>query len=149
MRLAAIILVALTVGCGASAQDIARATLTTTAYAVVAADRGFAESYRIASEEARAGSSTQEEKDARMAEWDRAADEVEYLVGGLYASLAGSEIALDAWVETDDSGSWDEALACLAEKLRTLERVLTKRGVTIPAALAKVLALGEGLVCSS
>jgi hypothetical protein len=135
--------------CVPSATEVARTTLTTTAYAAVTADKVFAESYRIASEAAREASSTQEEKDAKMADWDEAADEVEFLVNGLYAALATAEISLDAYEQTKDSSAWDEALACLAEKLRTLERVLRERGIAIPAALAKVLTVSEGLTCAA
>lgn len=136
------------VGCGASAQDIARVGLTTTAYAVVQADKAFAESYRLASDEARATSTTQAEKDAQMVEWDRAADEVERVVGAVYAGLGAAEIALDVWEQTDDVSAWDEALGCLVAKLTELAKVLEERGVEMPRALRDALRLGAGLECA-
>lgn len=135
--------------CGASELDVARAGLTTTAYAAVTADKSFAEAYRLASEAARAASDTQEAKDARMAGWDEAADDVETIVNDVYASLAAAEIALDVWEATNDPSNWYAQLPCLIEKLRELERVLSERGLQVPATLRRALSLADGLSCES
>lgn len=148
---------ALACGCCAGV-DAARATLTTTAYATVQADRLFADAYEVYSDNARATSSTQAEKDLKMVDWDAAAEKVEPLISDLYAGLAIAELALDA-IENSDGPppgtgpglggeNFDETIACLAVKLREVAKVLDERRLKIPAALAKVLALSEGLTCA-
>ncbi len=147
MRLALLVALPLVVGCGASAQDAARLTLTTTAYGAVHADKAFGDAYELASDAARDANDTQEGKDADMADWDRAADAMERVIAEVYSALATAEIALDAWEQTADAESWNGALACLAERLRELSRVLEEREVNIPAPLAKALTFTGDLAC--
>jgi hypothetical protein len=135
------------VGC-AGAVDAARATLTTAAHATVQADHLFADAYEVQADHARATSTTQEEKDAKMADWTTAADEFERVLNAARASLVAAEIAIDGFERTGDAGYWDEALACAAATLRDIAKVLEERGLKIPAALAKVLMLSEGLTCA-
>jgi hypothetical protein len=136
-------------GCGASAIEIGRATLTTAAYATTQADKLFADAYELAADQARASSSTQEEKDAKMVDWTEAADTFERVYAAATAALVAAEVALDGYERTKDAGYWDEAIACTAESLRDLAKVLEERGLKIPAALAKVLTLSEGLTCAA
>jgi predicted Rossmann fold nucleotide-binding protein DprA/Smf involved in DNA uptake len=138
---------ALAWGC-VSSIDAARATLTTAAYATVHADQVFADAYEVFSDNARATSTTQAEKDAKMVGWDAAANKLEAVVGATYAALAAAEVALDGYEHTDEAGRWEEALACVAATLRDVAKVLEERGLKIPAALAKVLTLSEGLTCA-
>jgi hypothetical protein len=138
----------LAAGCGASAVEIARGTLTTAAHATVQADRLFADAYEIYADNARATSTTQEEKDAKMADWTAAADEFERVLNAARASLVAAEVAIDGFERTGEAGYWDEALACAMQTLRDIAKVLEERGLHIPAALAKVLTLSEGLTCA-
>jgi hypothetical protein len=137
----------LVLGCGASATDVARATLTTTAHATVAADRLFADAYELASTDARDTSATQAEKDAKMVDWEAAADKIEGALSAIYAALATAEVALDA-LDRGEPGSFDEAFACAAASLREAAGVLQERGLKIPLAVTRALALSESLVCA-
>ena len=137
------------VSCGATAIDVARGTLTTAAVATVAADQAFGTAYGIASEAARKSSTTQQEKDWKMTDWDKAADDMEHAQALARASLVTAEVAVDGFERTGDAGYWDEAIACVAESLRRIAHVLEERGLHIPAALAKVLTLSEGLTCAA
>jgi hypothetical protein len=147
LPLALVALVA-TVGCGASAVEVARATLTTAAHATVQADRLFADAYEVQADHARATSTTQAEKDQKMVDWAAAADEMENALNAARASLVAAEVAIDGFERTGEAGYWDEALACAAATLRDMAKVLVERGLKIPAALAKVLSLSEGLTCA-
>ena len=138
----------LAVGCGASGVEIARASLTTSAHALVQADHAFGDAYQAASEAARDSSATQEEKDQKMVAWEAAADEFESVYHDAATALVTAEVALDGYATAGDAGSWDEALACAAASMRRMAKVLEERGLRIPAALAKVLALSEGLYCA-
>jgi hypothetical protein len=148
MKLLALPLFVFVVGCGATAVEAARGTLTTAAYATVQADRLFADAYEIQANYARDSSSTQAEKDAKMADWTKAADEMERALSAAQASLVAAEVALDGFERTGEAGYWDEALACTAATLRDMAKVLEERGLKIPAALAKVLTMSEGLTCA-
>lgn len=145
---AALALSLMLVGCGASAVEVARATLTTAAHAAVQADKLFADAYEIYADNARATSSTQAEKDAKMVDWTKAADEFERVLNAARASLVAAEVAIDGFERTGEAGYWDEALACATATLRDMAQVLEERGLKIPAALAKVLSLSEGLTCA-
>ena len=136
------------VGCGASAVEVARGTLTTAATATVQADKLFADAYEVHADNARASSSTQVEKDAKMADWTQAAAEMERALRAVQASLVAAEVALDGFERTGEAGYYEEAIACAAETLRQMARVLEERGLKTPPALAKVLALSKGLVCA-
>jgi hypothetical protein len=138
----------LAAGCAGSVTDVARTTLTTAAYATVQSDKSFSEAYELASTAARESSTTQAEKDAKMVDWEAAADKLEAALRVSHAALVAAEVALDGYERTKDAGHWDEALGCVAESLREAMAVLEERGLKIPAALAKVLALSEGLTCS-
>jgi hypothetical protein len=133
--------------CGASGVDVARGTLTTAALATVQADKAFADAYQIASTEARADSDDWEARDATMGAWDDAADRVETIIDGLYSGFLAAEVALDSYAKTDAVEHWTDAIGCLAEQLRELEKVLREREVNAPAPLAKVLSATEGLEC--
>jgi hypothetical protein len=148
MKFIALFLIPMSIGCGATQLEIGRATLTTAAYARVTSDRVFADAYQLASEEARRDSTTQVEKDAKMVEWEEAADEFERAISLVDAALTVGEIALDGLEQTGDPGHWDEALACVAVKLKEIADVLDDRNIGIPAPLAKILALTKDLVCS-
>jgi len=136
------------VGCGASAVEVARGTLATSAVAATQADQVFGTAYAAASEAARASSTTQAEKDQKMLAWDTAADEFEAAHKAATASMLAAETALDGFERTGEAGYYDEAIACAAETLRGIAKVLEERGLHIPAALAKVLTLSEGLTCA-
>lgn len=134
--------------CGATAVEVARETITTATHATVKADQVFASAYEVYSDNARASSATQAEKDQKMEAWDRAADEMERAQTAARASLVAAETVLDGFERTGDASYWDEALACIAATLRDVAKVLDERGLKIPAALAKVLTLSEGLTCA-
>jgi len=142
------LLLILSVGCGASAVEAARDTLVTAAHAAVQADHLFADAYEIAANAARDSSSTQAEKDQKTTPWIKAADEFERYHAAAIAALVAAEVALDDFERTGEAGCWDEALACAAATLRDMAAVLEERGLKIPAALAKVLTLSEGLTCA-
>ena len=146
-RLWLALLLPLAFGC-VSAIDTARTTLTTAAYATVQVDKIFADAYEIAADAARNSSTTQAEKDAKMALWTSAANRMEGVLNEARRELTVAELGIDAWETTGESGSWDEALACVAQALRRAADVLEERGVKIPSALAKVLSVSRGLVCS-
>lgn len=148
MKLLALPLFVFMIGCGASAAEIARGTLLTAGVATTQADQTFGTAYAVASEAARASSTTQAEKDAKMEAWDKAADEFERAHKVATTSLVAAEVALDGFERTGEAGYYDEAIACAAETLRGIAKVLEERGLHIPAALAKVLTLSEGLTCS-
>jgi len=136
------------VGCGATAVEVARGTLTTAAVAAMQSDRLFADAYEIQANYARDSSSTQVEKDQKTAGWTEAADKFERYYAAATASLVAAEVAIDGFERTGDAGYWEEALACAAQTLRDIADVLKERGLHIPAALAKVLSLSEGLTCA-
>jgi len=144
IRAALLALVALSAACGASGPDIARGTLTVTAHAVVESDRLFADAYTIADDAAREASPTQAEKDARMASWEAAADAAGKTLERVYAGLAAAEVAIDVWEHTDDATDWTQALACIAEDLRDLRRVLEERGIRVPEAIGAALSFESG-----
>jgi len=151
-------LIVFTACCGVSATDVARSTIRTAAIASVQADRAFGSAYEIASTEARDTSTTQAEKDAKMVEWEAAADKFEKAYSATTAALAVGEVALDGVEQTGNPGQhesrtgrhdyWDEALACVGMKLSEIADILKSRGIHIPAALAKILDLTKNLVCS-
>jgi len=143
-----LLLSVLAVGCGASAVEVARGTLTTAAVAATQADHLFADAYEIHADHARDSSSTQAEKDQKMAGWTEAADKFERYYAAATASLVAAEVALDGFERTGEAGYWDQALACAAQTMRDMARVLEERGLKIPAALAKVLSLSKGLTCA-
>lgn len=142
------LLLVLSVGCGTTAVEVARGTLATAATATVQADHLFADAYEVYSDNARANSTTQAEKDEKMRDWTEAADQMEAALKVAYASLAAAEVALDGFERTGEASYYDEAIACAAQTLRDIAAVLKERGLHIPAALAKVLTLSEGLTCA-
>jgi hypothetical protein len=149
MRILPLLLLSvLAVGCGATTVEVARGTLTTAAVAATQADRLFADAYEVEANYARDSSSTQAEKDQKMAGWTLAADKFERYYAAATASLVAAEVALDGFERTGETSYWDEALACAAATLRDMARVLEERGLKIPPALAKVLSLSEGLTCA-
>jgi len=136
------------VGCGASAVEVARGTLTTAATATVQADKLFADAYQIHADHARDTSISQEDKDQKMIDWTKAADAMEKALTAARASLVAAEVALDGFERTGEAGYYEEAMACAAQTLREMAKVLEERGLKIPAALAKILSLSEGLTCA-
>lgn len=147
MRSVLVLPLVFVVGC-ATALDAARGTLATSAHAVVQADQAFGTAYAVASENARNASLTQEDKDEKMIDWTKAADAMEKVLDLARASLVAAEVALDGFERTGEQGYYDEAIACVAETLRGIAKVLEERGLKIPAALAKVLTLSAGLMCA-
>ncbi len=126
-------------GCGVSATDAAKTALFSAARVAKESDRGFADAFELASARARDTSSTQEERDAKMAGWERAADQVEGRLQQAYSALTDAAVALDGWESTRNAESWHAAFPCALEALEAVARTIGLADETIAERIRAVV----------
>lgn len=144
MTLAAAVIVAICQGCGATPEQVARGTVNAGGIALNEVDKGAADAYIQAADDALNASLTLEEYTQRMAPWDA-------LVDSLVATetaLRVAEDAVDAW----DAGGQGEFLVLLGELVSAFNRLLAglvSLGIDVPQELLDFLQMAGQLLPDS
>lgn len=121
--------------CGGPTRE-AQVALTSTAAALVAADRAVAPRYEAAATEARTQSPSWAEYDAAMTDWNA----VELALRTAHAALLTTQAGLDAWREGAGEAGWLGAVPCLVVAVDRLRGLLEGVGVQL-GLVAEALAL--------
>lgn len=125
-------------GCTSSAIDSAQTTLVTAHYALLEIDSEFAPLYEKARENARASSSTWEERDKKIEPWEKARKAITATGMSLKAAALSLEIAREGFYS-----GWEHRMGCLLNSLNQLRETLLELNVKIPISVSRVIEIGK------
>ena len=124
-------------GCGSHLKT-ARSSIALAGHAWMQLDKQFAPAYEQARIEAREASESWEERDAKIAKWEKAREALTATGHALKAAALSVSIAEDG-----NYSGWQKSVARAFEALDAAYSALEAVGVEIPAAARKALELGK------